>query len=614
MAGQRLALIVANDEYQDLALRKLRAPGQDADALARVLSDPEIGTFQVHTVLNRESHRIAEEIEGFFSERSRDDLLLLYFSCHGVKDEDGRLYFAASNTKLTRLAATAVSSLFVNEQMDRSRSRQVVLLLDCCYSGAFARLTAKAGTSVEVKERFQGNGRVVITASNAMEYAFEGPTLAMNAGAQSIFTSAIVEGLQTGEADRDRDGRISVDDLYDHVYERVHAATPNQTPAMFAQIQGSIYIARSAFAPIEGHPAPTSRHTQDGAVGADMPGGGGGPVHPEPGVLPGPLRALRRWSLRYPRRAVAVVLIAALCASAILARLVVGDFVGGPQWTRLQDLPTPLEAAGMEHFEGRVWVAGGVSPNEGRPKLDTVQVYDPQSRHWSYGPRLPVAVSHASLVSTGKQLFVLGGISAQGSEAGVHHLDTATGLWREDKPLPAARGAGAAVWDGNRLVFGGGVGQDHRASDDVWALENGDWHSIGRLQKPREKLAVATDGYGTVWFLAGRDPNIQSPIYGLVDVVQAANVHPGKAVTPLEAPAAVWWPGAGVCLIGGQANDGFSARVDCLDQKSGKRPYAPLAQPRAGLGATVLDGVVYVAGGYDSGNHGTPLSESYRAA
>jgi hypothetical protein len=67
-------------------------------------------------------------------------------------------------------------------------------------------------------------------------------------------------------------------------------------------------------------------------------------------------------------------------------------------------------------------------------------------------------------------------------------------------------------------------------------------------------------------------------------------------------------------LIGGQANDGFSARVDCLDQKSGKRPYAQLAQPRAGLGATVLDGVVYVAGGYDSGNHGTPLSESYRAA
>ena len=35
MAGQRLALVVANDEYDDPGLRRLNAPAQDADALAR---------------------------------------------------------------------------------------------------------------------------------------------------------------------------------------------------------------------------------------------------------------------------------------------------------------------------------------------------------------------------------------------------------------------------------------------------------------------------------------------------------------------------------------------------------------------------------------------------
>lgn len=84
---------------------------------------------------------ISEEIEDFFADRRHDDLLLLYFSCHGIKDDAGRLYFAGSNTKAQRLAATGISSVFVNEQIARSRSRRKVLLLDCCFSGAFAHIT-----------------------------------------------------------------------------------------------------------------------------------------------------------------------------------------------------------------------------------------------------------------------------------------------------------------------------------------------------------------------------------------------------------------------------------------------------------------------------------------
>jgi hypothetical protein len=45
----------------------------------------------------------------------------VHFSCHGVKDEDGDLYFAASNTMLRRLGATAVGADFVNWCMGRGR-------------------------------------------------------------------------------------------------------------------------------------------------------------------------------------------------------------------------------------------------------------------------------------------------------------------------------------------------------------------------------------------------------------------------------------------------------------------------------------------------------------
>jgi hypothetical protein len=105
-------------------------------------------------------------------------LLVLHFSGHGIKDQDGDLHFAASNTKLARVASTSVAAGFVNRQMTASRSRRIVLFLDCCYSGAFDRsLLARGGDAVETGERFDGRGRAVITASGALEYAFDGDNL-----------------------------------------------------------------------------------------------------------------------------------------------------------------------------------------------------------------------------------------------------------------------------------------------------------------------------------------------------------------------------------------------------------------------------------------------------
>jgi Caspase domain len=248
MDGTRSALIVASYDYQDPGLRRLRAPARDAEALARVLRDPSIGDFDVRTMQNEPSYVVNEAVEEFFDERGRDDLLLLlHFSCHGVKDEDGELYFATANTKLRRLGATAVAADFVNRRMNRSRSRRVVLLLDCCYAGAFERgIVARAGAGIGIEEQFGGRGRAVITASSAMEYAFEGDQLADSQALQpSVFTSALVRGLETGEADRDQDGYIALDELYDYVYDKVREVTPNQTPGKWTfAVQGELYIAR----------------------------------------------------------------------------------------------------------------------------------------------------------------------------------------------------------------------------------------------------------------------------------------------------------------------------------------------------------------------------------
>ena len=246
----RSALVVASYEYDDPKLRRLRAPARDAEELARVLRDPEIGDFEVEVSVNEPEHVVRRRLAMFFQNRGLDDLLLLHLSCHGLKDEDGHLYFATADTEVGHLDATAIPADFVNRQMTRSRSRRVVLLLDCCYSGAFARgMLSRAGDRVDIGERFDGRGRIVLTASSAMEYSFEGDEVSGSAN-PSVFTSAVVEGLESGRADRDRDGLISIDELYDYAYDKVRTVTPSQTPGKWTfDVQGELYLARSALGP-----------------------------------------------------------------------------------------------------------------------------------------------------------------------------------------------------------------------------------------------------------------------------------------------------------------------------------------------------------------------------
>jgi hypothetical protein len=245
MAAGRRALVVATYEYADAGLRRLAAPEHDAESLAAVLEDPQIADFDVTTLVNQPHHVVGEAIADFYSEARREDLTLLYFTGHGLKDDEGRFYLAMTNTRRSALMFTAISGAQLNDAMDASPSRRKVLVLDCCYSGAFpAGRTAKADEGVQTLERFQGKGRAVLTASDATQYAFEGDDL-KGVGTSSVFTRHLVEAIRTGAADLDEDGDIALDELYSYVRDRVVAEMPQQRPKKQEDVDGRILIARN---------------------------------------------------------------------------------------------------------------------------------------------------------------------------------------------------------------------------------------------------------------------------------------------------------------------------------------------------------------------------------
>jgi YVTN family beta-propeller protein len=240
-----VALLIATYDYQDAGLRQLTAPAHDAEALAAVLRDPGIAGFEVTALINEPHYRAGEAIASLYRDRRRDDLTLLYFTGHGLKDDEGRLYLAMTNTQRGSLLFTSLAAEQVDQAMSGCMSRRNVLILDCCYSGAFpAGQIAKADSAVHALERFQGRGRAVLTASDATQYSFEGDQ-PHGAAAQSVFTRHLVAGLRDGSADLDGDGDITIDELYSYVHDHVVDEMPQQRPKKQDSVQGRIVIARN---------------------------------------------------------------------------------------------------------------------------------------------------------------------------------------------------------------------------------------------------------------------------------------------------------------------------------------------------------------------------------
>ena len=244
---RKIALLIGVSEYQP-GLNPLPAAVKDVEAMCRVLANPEMGGFaeaDIAVLNNPQPQEMRIAIDNLFAERNKDDLLLLYFSGHGIKDERGRLYLSTRETskqngRLVQPSAVPASTL--HESMNESKSQRQVLILDCCFSGAIAQgLTVKDDGTVNVQQHFGGKGRAILTSSSSTQYSFE-----QEGSELSIYTQYLVEGIEKGAADKDDDGWISVDELHEYASSKVFEAAPAMTPKFYPVEEGyKIKLAKS---------------------------------------------------------------------------------------------------------------------------------------------------------------------------------------------------------------------------------------------------------------------------------------------------------------------------------------------------------------------------------
>lgn len=240
--GRKLALLIGTSTYEDDSFAPLSASEHDIAALAAVLKHPDIAGFEVTTLINRPRAAVGTAIGDFYRDCRGDDLTLIYFTGHGQKDTEGRLHIVLTDSRHDNLLFTALPAAQIDQAISESMSRRKILILDCCYSGAYASgYTPRANDSMHALEQFGGRGLTVITASDSLGYSWE----ASNDARESVFTRHLVEGMRDGSADLNGDGDITLDELYDYVFDRVVAELPKQRPQMQDHIDGRTVVARN---------------------------------------------------------------------------------------------------------------------------------------------------------------------------------------------------------------------------------------------------------------------------------------------------------------------------------------------------------------------------------
>jgi hypothetical protein len=182
-------------------------------------------------------------------EHSKHDRLLFYYSGHGA-DSGGRTgYMQFSGARPGNFAGNQVMPM--NDAVDWSSElhfSHILVIFDSCSSGlGFAPKGDTAGEPyIKMINTLSRNGsRIVLTAGTAEEKTFE--VESPNGHGNGVFTRAFLNAIESGMADRGRDGFMTIDEVIARVKEGIAAfsvksrqtVTPQMWPLEVSSYPGS---------------------------------------------------------------------------------------------------------------------------------------------------------------------------------------------------------------------------------------------------------------------------------------------------------------------------------------------------------------------------------------
>jgi hypothetical protein len=210
----RWALLVGVNRYTDLNFPTLKFCVNDVLALEKMLDRAGYTVKSLHDDAEGEHlspirENVEAELVRLCQAAEADDLLLVYFACHG-KLSDGEALLITREIRQPTVKTRALSVAAVEGCMRGSKARRKFLILDACHTGV------EMGRDITDPEFIKNvyetaEGFALIAASTAQQVAQE-----WREKEHGVFSYYLLEGL-SGKADQLGKGFVTADDLKNHV-------------------------------------------------------------------------------------------------------------------------------------------------------------------------------------------------------------------------------------------------------------------------------------------------------------------------------------------------------------------------------------------------------------
>ncbi|MEH1780351.1 MAG: caspase family protein [Nostoc sp.] len=224
---------------------QLRYALNDVEKMRTLLSEPRCD-FKVESPSSESNiWSVYEQLAEIASSCDSDDTFICHFSGHG-RLVRGSLFLLWNDSDTNKLPNTALSVARIMETLSYCKAQSRLLILDCCHAGAVVNMP-KNGDEATVDEIIiKPDNYLVLVAGARSEKAREieklqGGFLTVN------ICDAIGEKID--EADLDKDGRISIDDLkkwLENRFKQYNQTIPQEyhvpLPYLYGQYRGEIFL------------------------------------------------------------------------------------------------------------------------------------------------------------------------------------------------------------------------------------------------------------------------------------------------------------------------------------------------------------------------------------
>ena len=229
--GRRWAVLIGVGGYQKAA--QLLDTANDVDRLAETLTNRagfdadrifRLADTNPSPDMKPTKENLEQQLQAWLRRPRRSDTLLVYFSGHGFRDDEGRMYLAPVDCDPRRAEQSGVPITWFRDQIKRCPARTKVLILDSCHAGS-EKSAFKGLAAVELGAPFKETAGVITLASSTAEQQ----SLMWREKEQSLFTYWLNQGLK-GHADHNHDGAVDIDELYKYVDLRVRQTVATEFP------------------------------------------------------------------------------------------------------------------------------------------------------------------------------------------------------------------------------------------------------------------------------------------------------------------------------------------------------------------------------------------------